>query len=367
MTARNAREWSAAPKVPPSHFVDGAVYRDPQIFIAEQERIFARVWRFACHESELAIVGSYRTFTLADQPMVVVRQGPAQFEGFVDRAGPAGDRRLAEPSGTCMTLAGLTRCRTAEKYGMVFVTLDPGAPSLDEFLGDALQPFDGVFNQTAVAYEVFHFHRAVVNANWKAWQETILDLYHEFMHVVLRRTQMPATAMTGREMRGLAGGHVTLGGLRAVYGNYAGYEARAADKAMPGLTVDDARLTALFPDTTIIARGTVLRIDTVTPLTPHRTLVEARGLGIKGESAADRRTRIRHHNDYWGPLGRNVPEDAFAAEACEEAFGRGGALYQIIAREERGHGQDDCGLRAFYAAWSRRLGVPAHAPANAPP
>jgi len=365
MTARNAQAWANPPRVPPSHFVSGWVYRDPAIYDAEQAKIFRRVWRFAAHESEMPEAGAYRTFVHACEPMMVVRETGDRFAGFIDRAGPAGARLLPGPAGQCRSTRGLRPCRTAAKWGFVFVTLDPEAPDLDSYLGDALDIFRDVFEGREFSYEVFHFHQAIVEANWKAWQETILDLYHEFMHVVLRRTQMPATAMTARSLRQHRNGHVSIGGLRALYGNYQAYRVRSEGEALPGLTPDDARFTPLFPDTTIIARGTVLRVDTVTPLGPHRTLVESRGLGIKGESPADRRMRIRHHNDYWGPLGRNVPEDAYAAEACERAFGRGAALFQTIARDEDGRGQDDCGLRAFYAEWSRRLGRPACAPTNA--
>ena len=81
-----------------------------------------------------------------------------------------------------------------------------------------------------------------------------------------------------------------------------------------------------------------------------------RGLGVKDEPAEHRRIRINHHNQYWGPFGRNVPEDMFAAEACTESFRNGAARYQIIAREEGLSGQDDGILRAFYAEWGRLLG-----------
>jgi methanesulfonate monooxygenase large subunit len=100
----------------------------------------------------------------------------------------------------------------------------------------------------------------------------------------------------------------------------------------------------------------VIRIDTATPIAADRTLLEMRGIGIKGESAEHRRTRITHHNQYWGPFGRNVPEDLFAAEACAASFRDGAARYQIIAREENSRGQDDAILRAFYAEWGKRVG-----------
>ena len=74
--------------------------------------------------------------------------------------------------------------------------------------------------------------------------------------------------------------------------------------------------------------------------------------------------RIDQHNEYWGPFGRNVTEDAFAAEGCEVSFGKGAALRGIIARDEGGKGQCDSGLRGFWAEWSRRMGRPASHPTN---
>ena len=100
----------------------------------------------------------------------------------------------------------------------------------------------------------------------------------------------------------------------------------------------------------------MIRIDTATPVASDRTLLEMRGLGVRGESAEHRRTRMIHHNQYWGPFGRNVPEDMFAAAACEASFRHGAARYQIIARDENLSGQDDAILRAFYSEWGRRVG-----------
>ncbi len=342
MPSRPYRDRDRPPNLSVENYVSGQVYRDEAVFQDELDRVLGKVWHFACHASEIPEPGDRRSVQHALQPLVV--------------------RRGADGGATCM--AGTRAIRTEIKHGLVFVNLDDNAVSLDAFLGNSLEIFDDVFGDPAVEYEVFHFHRGTVNANWKAWQETIVDLYHEFMHIVLRTTQMTAAPMAARDMRVYPNGHLAIGGLKADYNNYKAYGTRDDSAAFPGLTVNDARFTPLFPDTTIITRGTVMRIDTVTPLGPHRTIVESRGLGIRGESAADRRMRIRHHNDYWGPFGRNVPEDAFAAEACEKAFGNGAARYQIIARDEDGQGQDDLMLRAYYKAWSDMTGRPAHSPAN---
>jgi hypothetical protein len=73
---------------------------------------------------------------------------------------------------------------------------------------------------------------------------------------------------------------------------------------------------------------------------------------------------MAHHNMYWGPLSRNLPEDGFAAEACEASFGPGAAHYQIIARDENLTGQDDGMMRNFYGRWSQLTGLPSHNPTN---
>lgn len=380
--------------LPASHYVDGRVYSDPEIFKDEKRLILNKVWHFAAHESELPEVHDIRTFQHASLPLFLYRGRDAKIRCFVNACSHRGAKLVNEvrsnaaritcfyhlwsydDRGACIDIprsaayakvgldksdCGLREVRCDSRHGLVFVNLDDTAPCLDSFLGQSLEIFDGVLDAPGAEYEVFHFHAATIDANWKAWQETIVDLYHEFMHVVLRTTQMTAAPMSDRDMRVYPNGHVAIGGLKADYDNYENYGVRSKSLALPGLTVDDARFTPLFPDTAIITRGTVMRIDTVTPLSPHKVLVESRGLGIKGESPEVRRERIAHHNDYWGPFGRNVPEDAFAAEACEKTFGTGAAHYQIIARDEGGQGQDDLMLRAYYAEWARLMG---RSPAN---
>lgn len=388
MSARDQSVWAEAPRLPASHFVSGQVYTDPDIYADEVSEIFGRVWRFACHESELAEVYDYRVFDHAGQSLFAIRGADGRIRSFINVCSHRGAQLLHEPSGnaskiTCFyhlwtydaqgkctgiprpagyEAAGLQRAdlglreiRTETRLGLVFINLDDDAPGLDEFIGPALDNLTSVLG--GVPLEVFHYNRAVLDANWKAWHETNMDIYHENMHVVLRRTQMKAMPMEERRLSVFDHGHAASGELKADYSEYEGFAARGDDvPPLPGVSSTDFRFVDLFPSTAIISRGTVIRIDTATPLAPGRTLLEMRGLGIKGEPDAHRQTRITHHNQYWGPFGRNVPEDMFAAEACEAGFRHGAARYQIIARDENQSGQDDVILRAFYAEWGRRLG-----------
>lgn len=394
MTARNADAWETAPDIPDSGYVSGRVYTDEGIFRRETDRIFRRTWRLVCHESELAAPFDYRTFELSGQPLFCIRSSEGQIRTFINACSHRGARLLVEPAGNARRITcfyhhwtysaegscigiprasgydssglerrdlGLREVRTEVKQGLVFINLDSDAEALDAFLDGALDHLEPIMNTQPL--ETFHFSRSVLNCNWKAWQETNLDLYHENMHVVLRRTQMNAMAMADRKLRLYGHGHAGSGKMVAAYEGYKGFAGRGADvPPLPTTDPSDFRFSILFPGSAVLSRGTVMRIDTVIPISTSKTVLEMRGLGIKGESDADREVRTRHFNQYWGPMGRNVPEDMFAAEACEAAFRNQAARYQIIARDEKLSGQDDAPLRGFYGQWARMTGEPPHAP-----
>jgi methanesulfonate monooxygenase large subunit len=158
-------------------------------------------------------------------------------------------------------------------------------------------------------------------------------------------------------------GHATLEPMKQRYERVKGWSKRE-DKTLPGLTAGEFRILTLFPDTTILCRTTAMRIDTSSPIAPGLTLVEQRGLGVKGESVEDRAMRIKHHNQYWGPFGRNFPEDAIAVEAVNQTICSGAAPFGLFARHEKGRGQDDLAIRAYYQEWERYMGRPANNPLN---
>ena len=124
-------------------------------------------------------------------------------------------------------------------------------------------------------------------------------------------------------------------------------------------------MLVLFPDTTFLIRTTTMRVDTSSPLSPNLTLVEQRGFGVKGESAADRAMRRNHHNQYWGPFGRNLSEDAIAVETLDAAIRGGGGTWGLFARHEDERALDDVMVREYYKEWSRYMDRPAHLPMKA--
>ncbi|PPR79144.1 MAG: 2-aminobenzenesulfonate 2,3-dioxygenase subunit alpha [Alphaproteobacteria bacterium MarineAlpha2_Bin1] len=370
--------------LPETHFVSGNVYTDKTIFETEKSKIFFHTWHFLCHESELLDKYDFRTISFLGQPLIIIRGSDNKIRSFLNVCSHRGAKIIHSPSGnskklTCFyhlwsyndrgectsiprekgydnanlqkRLCGLTEIKTDVFMGMIFISFNKKIMPLNDFIGNSLDPFKDTLCSGEL--EVFHYSKSTIKSNWKAWQETNLDLYHEWMHVLLRKTQINAGNMKDRKVKIMPNGHAMVGGLKAKYGAYKGINYRQSSKALPGLSSDDFFFVDLFPNFAILARGTAIRIDTVTPIDENTSLVEWRGLGLRGDTSKDRRLRWKHHNQYWGPFGRNVPEDAFAAEACGEGFIKSASRYQIIAREENGTGQDDGMLRAWYKEWSK--------------
>jgi methanesulfonate monooxygenase large subunit len=121
-------------------------------------------------------------------------------------------------------------------------------------------------------------------------------------------------------------------------------------------------LVDLFPNTTILVRATAIRIDTTTPIAPGLTLLEQRGLGILGEPEQDRKVRVKHHNEIWGPLGRNLSEDVIFVETVSETHRREASKWGLFARHEGLKAQDDEIMRAYYRVWGRMMGRSASNP-----
>ncbi len=224
MAAKNHREWVAEPGLKPSEWVDSRIYSDPEIFEEELEKIFKKSWIPVCHEFELPKPYDFRTMSIAREPIVVCRGPDNQVRAFLNvcphrgmiiERRPSGSFLEGQPSGnpkrmTCMFHAwqfdmrgncvyisrekegfqerlckenvGLRRLRCEVKFGgFVWVNLeDNPSVSLEDWGAEAFACLRKTLD--AEPLEVFHYHKAIVNANYKLWHDTNCEFYHDFMH-----------------------------------------------------------------------------------------------------------------------------------------------------------------------------------------
>ncbi|HEX2688275.1 MAG TPA: aromatic ring-hydroxylating dioxygenase subunit alpha [Kofleriaceae bacterium] len=388
-------------------FVDSRIYTDANIYAEEIEKIWRRTWLLVIHESEIPEPLDFRTITVADEPVVIVRGEDGQVRAFLNVCPhrgamlvrqPAGTLRQANPSGsprriTCMFHAwqfdaqgncvaipqrksgyqDRLACEDAPLFalacevrygGFVWVNLDPQAKPLAEHVGaafDALAP-----HIDTEPLEVFHHHKAIVRTNYKLWHETNSELYHDYMHYFNRVTSMQQPGYHDRRYDDFPNGHVTVSSMTVKYTAYEHGEVALADSrdlSFPELPPNGWKLLDLFPGISVNLRGSAIRVDTMTPLGPDRVLIEFRGLGLKRDTAEERARRVRDHNTIWGPFGRNLPEDLLGVTSQGIGMHPGSdGLHVLHGRFEDRRIHDEHGLRSYYEEWSRRIGRSASDP-----
>jgi phenylpropionate dioxygenase-like ring-hydroxylating dioxygenase large terminal subunit len=189
-------------------FVPEHHYTSPEFLKLEKERLWPRVWQVACREEELPRVGSFVTYDIMDESIVVVRTSETGISAFYNVCQHRG-RRLTEGCGQitqfhcrfhgwqygldgkvtrildrgdwdgCPDVAdsdlSLTPLKVGAWAGWVFVNPDPDCEPLETFLDAApgfLDPYE---------IEKMRFRWCVsvkVPCNWKVGLEAFDESYH---------------------------------------------------------------------------------------------------------------------------------------------------------------------------------------------
>lgn len=381
--------WDTPPELPPTHYLDNRIYTDDSIFRAEQENIFHKTWKFVCHESELRKPGDYRVVEIDSVSIIVLRDVNHKIRSFFNVCPHRGAKLLRDSAGTlagsriqcfyhhwmfstqgeCLSIAhpkgyadtsicrekiALREVRAESVLGLVFLNLDGEAGSISQFLGSTLENLQ----EPLAELELLHYHRVEIHANWKLFVETNAEGYHELLHLLNRTTGLSQPAYRKRLWHMHPNGHHAFEPAQIAYTRLALGERASA--TLPGMMSNGHIVVDLFPDIMVNVRATVVRIDSLTPLAPGLTVLECRGLGRVDDPPEIREMRIRHHNQVWGPFGRNLPEDIWAVETQWANMSSGASRFSIIAREEENQATDDAPLRSFYREWRRLLGVCSH-------
>ena len=354
MPPRNHKDWTKTPKV---EYINSLIYSDESLFEQEQQNIFSKVWVPMCHMSEMRDVFSYRTTQIAGQNVIAWNRG----DNIYAYLNPT----VHSPSGKKYNDEGLGKELYCEvKHGgMVWVTLDPNpTQSVDEWTGGA---FDCIADAIdAEEMEVFHYHKAVINTNYKLWHDTNSEFYHDFMHYFNRVSGFNDEYFARKNIP-FDNGHVNVSSFTVNYEEYDGFEDRG-ELSFPNLPPNQWYMVDLFPGYNFNLRGSAYRSDSVTPLGPNKVLIEFRGYGLKKDTPEERQTRIKHHNSIWGPFGRNLHEDLIGVTGQGTTMRTGTEPRNILhGRHENGTIHDEVGMRHYYAEWSKWMGVEASNPALA--
>ena len=352
MAPRNHKDWTKKPKV---EHINSLIYSDHSLYEQEQENIFSKVWVPMCHISEMYNKCNFRTTQIAGVNVIAWNTGNG-VKAYKNHT-------INKPSGTLavpmVSLESELHCEV-KHGGMVWVTLDPNpTQSVDEWTAGAFDCIADAIDTEEM--EVFHYHKAVIDTNYKLWHDTNSEFYHDFMHYFNRVSGFNDEYFARKNIP-FDNGHVNVSSFTVNYEEYDGFEDRG-ELSFPNLPPNQWYMVDLFPGYNFNLRGSAYRSDSVTPLGPNKVLIEFRGYGLKKDTPEERQTRIKHHNSIWGPFGRNLHEDLIGVAGQGTTMREGTEPRNILhGRHENSTIHDEVGMRHYYAEWSKWMQLDASNP-----
>jgi phenylpropionate dioxygenase-like ring-hydroxylating dioxygenase large terminal subunit len=195
--------------------VPAHIYNDRELFELERERVFARAWVFVGHESEIPSAGDYVVRRVLEDSFIITRDESGVVRAHFNMCLHRGMQVCRAEMGNAShfrcpyhgwsyrndgRLVGLPFHREAyggeagfkrkgqrllpapnlDTYnGLIFVSLEPDAPSLADYLGDFRFYLDYYTKQSPAGIELRGPQRWRVKANWKIGAENFAgDMYH---------------------------------------------------------------------------------------------------------------------------------------------------------------------------------------------
>ena len=350
MPPRNHQNWTKTPNV---EYISSECYNNNEIFQQEQEHIFSKVWIPVFHKSEMKHIGDFRTSQIAGQNIITIKYDGGEYRTFLN---PKVLKVSGNDLSLCYHAVGWGELPCEVKHGgMVWTTLNTNpTQSVDEWTAGAFDCIADAIDTEEM--EVFHYHKAVIDTNYKLWHDTNSEFYHDFMHYFNRVSGFNDEYFARKNIP-FDNGHVNVSSFTVNYEEYDGFEDRG-ELSFPNLPPNQWYMVDLFPGYNFNLRGSAYRSDSVTPLGPNKVLIEFRGYGLIKDTPEERQTRIKHHNSIWGPFGRNLHEDLIGVAGQGTTMREGTEARNILhGRHENGTIHDEVGMRHYYAEWGKHLGV----------
>jgi benzoate/toluate 1,2-dioxygenase subunit alpha len=412
--------------------VHRSLYLDPEIFDLEMEKIFGRTWVYVGHDSLVPKPGDYITTRIGCQPVVLSRHSDGNIYVIHNSCGHRGAIVCNEDKGN----AQLFRCcyhgwtfktngdldavamprgygkqfdlnnpslgmgrvpRVAVYRGLVFASLWPKGPSLDDHLGHAKDSIDELVDR-APEGEIdltAGVHKYMFRGNWKLQLENVVDMYHvPFSH---ESTVRRGGRQFGRRPGEDAGSAISDKGKAAtrweervawgsrsnghsfsghqpvaeqlpddpVFKAYvASLEARHGAERTRQILQPKRHNTAFYPNMTLQALNQHIRV--IVPVAVDRTEVHVYPVMLKGAPDEMNRGFVRHLNMTHSAASLIQTDDLECFRRLQAGLNAQGSKWVWFARgvetdkeDERGdyvnNGTVEVQQRAQYAAWLRLM------------
>ncbi len=390
------------------------VYRDEATYAAELRRIFeGPTWSYVGLESDVPQPGDYRTTFVGEMPVIVVRGAGGRIHAFENRCAHRGALIALDDGGTtrsfqcvyhawCYDLEGnLTsvafergvngqggmppgftkaqhgprKLRTATLGGLVFATLSPDTPPIEEYLGPAV--LGRVQRVLGKPVEVLgRFTQALPN-NWKLYVENVKDTYHaSLLHTFFGTFRITRLTQGGGVLVSPDGGHhasYTIDraddrqsaayreqGIRSERERYRLVDPSLLDGVDEFGDGIQLQILSVFPGFILQQIYNCLAVRQVLPRGPGATDLHWTYIGFADDTPEMRRRRLRQSN-LVGPAGYVSMEDGCVGGFIERgAAAASEALSVVNMGGEAAESQDtratEASVRGFWKAYRRLMG-----------
>jgi anthranilate 1,2-dioxygenase large subunit/terephthalate 1,2-dioxygenase oxygenase component alpha subunit len=391
------------------------VYRDEATYAAELRRIFeGPTWSYVCLESDVPRPGDYRTTFVGEMPVIVVRATDGAVRAFENRCAHRGALIALDDAGTvdrtfqcvyhawCYDLEGnLTsiafergvngkggmppgfdkaahgpkKLRTTTLCGLVFATLSPDTPPIEEYLGaEVLGRVRRVLGGRSV--EVLgRFTQALPN-NWKLYVENVKDTYHaSLLHTFFGTFRITRLTQGGGVLVSPDGGHHASYTIdRADDRQSAAYREQGIRSELPRYQLRDPSLLdavdefgdgiqlqilSIFPGFVLQQIHNCLALRQVLPRGPGATDLGWTYIGFADDTPEMRRRRLKQSN-LVGPAGYVSMEDGCVGGFIERGAAAADEALSVVNMGGDGAASDDtrateASVRGFWKAYRRLM------------
>lgn len=385
-------EWSQQ-----SNKMPREIFTDPDLYRLELERIFrGPTWHIVAHEAEMPNPGDFKTTTIGNVPVIVVRDRQGEIHVLVNSCAHRSNLVEMKPCGntnlfTCIyhhwTFKldgqlnsasmpedypsdfhegdyGLTKLRANTYAGVIFASFSDEALPLREYLGKLLEPLDSTFPGEM---KLLGSQKFMLDCNWKMFAENFYDGYHA---TILHK------AFKVMKLRGGGGAYMDPGAKVPYHSNLTIYgkdpspdtnqkindisvfETRSKEKNEEGNY--ESRLFNVFPVSAINDQWDLKTIRRGIPHGVNKTEVHLTYFAPANEAEEITTQRIRQGSNLYGPCGMVTLEDGVVFEATQRAVTARGShtwLKGTIKQNPPYRMIDEAAIQSFYRGYRDLMGL----------
>ncbi len=359
--------------------INRAMFRDQDLFDLEMKHVFEGGWLFIGLATQAEHPHDFFTGFIGRVPIIVSRNGDGELQCFVNACPHKGVRLVQKKCGNArrhvcpyhgwtFDSSGANKnikwkkggcyseafdsenhdlaevARFGEYRGLLFASLNPDVPSLEEYLGEASKLIDLLADKAPDGLELVPGRVTFTYAaNWKMQLENCADQYHftsthpSYIRILEQRAKEEADEVVKSSIgasdfwtenaSGVTGGtmsfdhgHVLNWGVMPPSSAIADFEraeelAEKFGEARRNWMFNMRNLT-IFPNMQI-AENASSQLRVIRPIAAGLTEMQTWCIAPRGESDEARRFRIRQYEDFFNPTGMATPDDTVCYEEAQ--------------------------------------------------